>query len=297
MKPYQGQDNSVELDQQGRKNTLTTPGVALRVNRAERIVVLIDTPEGGYKVMQLMFEKKGGFFVNLAYHARVEGLLGAYTLPAGRSSELNLEHGGYTTVNRVKYSHHADGNAHFSQDRKIYTTVRKQSVPLLHARGHMFTLQLQGLENFERATEKDRNPGTIKRETLRFLFSDRVPQALKIVGRWYGEQNYLQVFADAPPGEYGPVVAMRTPEGANIDAMAVSPPVGNPFDRCVMLLSCHEVPMIEGRDPYLLFVGGFDASEDALDISRATSALFLQYGIEPFEDLRQQLGSLDYSPS
>jgi hypothetical protein len=48
----------------------------------------------------------------------------------------------------VKYAHHRDGEAHFSQTGRVYTHVRKRSVPLNEQIGHLWTIQLQGLNGF-----------------------------------------------------------------------------------------------------------------------------------------------------
>jgi hypothetical protein len=69
---------------------------------------------------------------------------------------VNIECGGKVTSHLVKYSHHPDGRAHFSQDGKILTAIKRQSIALDRQNGHMFTLYIQGLHALDVArTAKD----------------------------------------------------------------------------------------------------------------------------------------------
>ena len=45
---------------------------------------------------------------------------------------------GKTTTQKVKYTHHPDGEANFSEDGKIYTEIRSSACPFVDMEGHFF---------------------------------------------------------------------------------------------------------------------------------------------------------------
>jgi hypothetical protein len=47
----------------------------------------------------------------------------------------------------------------------------------------------------------------------------------------------------------------------------------------------------------MLFVGGFDPQEQAVDASRATSFLAFTYPADDFDELRERLGTVDLNAS
>jgi hypothetical protein len=102
------------------------------------------------------------------------------------STTLSLEPGGRVVSHRVKYTHHPDGQAHFSLDGHVRTEIRKKSIPLSSIDGHFFTLHVQGLNAFKRVdvTEKGR-PNTSKRIRITYLVDGPTPDAVKFVGRMY----------------------------------------------------------------------------------------------------------------
>lgn len=125
--------------------------------RSEKYVVAVEIGQHRYKILQIIFgEKDGSLFVNFPYFKYARGIVSVVTFPRGSShiAQLSLELGGKVTSHRVKYSHHPDGVAHFSQDGHVFSVVRKQSIPLAKAEGHVFTVQLQQAEAFESASEK-----------------------------------------------------------------------------------------------------------------------------------------------
>ena len=121
--------------------------MALRVFKSKRFVVSVKLRERRYKILQIMFSKRdGSIYINFPYYSDTRGLISLVTYPGDISTtHLRLEPGGRVTSHLVKYSHHQDGRAHFSQDGKIKTEVKKMSVPLTEINGHFFTVQIQGL--------------------------------------------------------------------------------------------------------------------------------------------------------
>lgn len=74
--------------------------------------------------------------------------------------------------------------------------------------------------------------------------------------------------------------------------------IGNPHDlsdQTLLFVTCHAIPRLDAkRDAAMIFVGGFDPPEQVTDSTRTTSMLALNYPAENFEELRGQLGSVDF---
>src|SRR5262249_34858572 len=132
-------------------------------------------------------ERDGSLIVSFPYGRHSEGLLSICNIPAGQATaQVSLVQQGKCTSHKVKYTHHPDGQAHFSQDGKIFTAVRRQSVPLNSIEGHVFTVQAAGLHEYQSATRsKDVARSTPNRANLPFPLGSELPQAIKIVGRLY----------------------------------------------------------------------------------------------------------------
>src|ERR1700676_4393613 len=124
--------------------------------RSERIVCVAKTDKVRMKVFQVFFGADGSLFVSFPYFHHRIGLLSSCFIPATgtRQAQVNLEQGGKVTSHLVKYSHHADGRAHFSQTGKIVTAIKRQSIALEKQHGHMFSLLIQGLHALEVADPK-----------------------------------------------------------------------------------------------------------------------------------------------
>jgi len=111
--------------------------------------------DGEAKVCQLQFGDDG-FFVHFPYHPDSQGVASRCVLPPQQTqTTVNLAASGYVTSHKVKYSHHVDGNCHFSQDGKVVTTVRNLARPLTSTAGHVFTLHVQGLGTYPGPKARD----------------------------------------------------------------------------------------------------------------------------------------------
>jgi hypothetical protein len=112
------------------------------------------------------------------------------------------------TSHRVKYSHHPDGRAHFSQDGKIFAAIKRQSISLDTQNGHMFTLYIQGLHALDVAkTAKDAERISANRSVINFQI-EPAAEAIKFVGRWL-DINKLRV--SEPNAIVGPRHTMVIP--------------------------------------------------------------------------------------
>lgn len=268
--------------------------------RSEKYVVAVGIGHRRYKTLQIIFGKKdGSLFVNFPYFKYVRGLVSVVTFPGGNkhTAELSLEPGGKVTSHRVKYSHHPDGIAHFSQDGRVYSVVRKQSIPLAKAEGHIFTVQLQQVDSFEEANEeKDRGRHTPTRTVLTFNFNQDTPEAVKIVGRWYSLaelKNRIYVIKETPV--LGPRVMCETPQGKRYFAFLLSSPQSFSTGEFVLILTCEKIDTLDKeRHSVLTFIGGLDEPNIINDLSKDTSFLALSYPASNYDDLAQRIGSIDY---
>jgi len=191
----------------------------------------------------------------------------------------------------VKYAHHTDGEAHFSQDGKVKTIIRKKSVPLEDYEGHLFSLHVRGLHDFDVPTDVEWNkPPGLKRTALTFTV-DQDQKALKFVGRVHSSA-WLQQRAQG--GLVSPAMDLVAPDGTMKKGFICSAPMGSPAQERCVVLTCEPFGVDEARQSSLLFVAGFDSKSAMEDPTVPVSFLALSYPAENFADLRDRLGSIDY---
>ena len=187
---------------------------------SKKIVLTIQVGAVRYKAFQIVFPLDGSLFVTFPYFRHRTGILAAATIPANGqiSSQVDLRVGGKIASHDVKYSHHSDGRAHFSQDGKVFTVVKRQSIALEKYQGHIFSVLIQGVEGFDQADDAKDTGYTPKRTSLTFGFATP-PDAVKFVGRWYdisrlplGEQQQSTV---------GPNFNLINPSGQQLPGSSV----------------------------------------------------------------------------
>lgn len=265
------------------------------VLRAERFVITAGTEQERYKLLQILFrEKEGGIYVDFPYFEYSQGLLGHYKIAASPdgTSTISLLQGGKTTSQRVKYSYHTDGEAHFSQDAKIRTEVRKKSVPLRQVEGHLFTVHLQGVRNFKPSGHRSNNG---KRFTFNLDLEDPFSGGIKVVGSWYAREKAAR---NNPGGKIiGPYVLWSRPDGPLSRGVLLAPPLNTPMGDYILALTCDPMPLFSTQQaPLLLAIGGFDEGPVASDPNHDTSILALYYTdrASSFDELSLLLGSVDF---
>jgi hypothetical protein len=267
-----------------------------RINpfRSERFVITCNVNNKKYKIFQIIFGSDGSLFVNFPYYLNSEGLVSLVKYPKNieQPTDLNLEPGGRVTSHLVKYTHHLDGEAHFSQDGLVKTEIRKKSIPLHGVNGHIFTTQLQGLKNFK--STNIRESSSIKRMILTFNLGDSEPDAIKIVGRIYSSEQVINRFRSKfPVSEIGPIAPMIV-RGKQYSAPFLSPPIHNPSDNYILTLTCEKVPKLDKQESTTLtFIGGFDSHDLINNLSADTTFLALCYPISNYEECKKQIGCID----
>jgi len=256
--------------------------------RAERIVCTVRVGQLRVKAFQVLFHKDGSFFISFPYFRHRIGLLSISSIPAtgSRESQVNLEHGGKVTSHLVKYSHHVDGRAHFSQDGKIFTTIKRQSIALDRQHGHIFSLLIQGLQALDPAQDELQSA---KRASVEFAMES--PEAIKFVGRWF-DVNAMR-FSNPTP-TIGPIVPGLDSDGNRSDQIFTASPFADAHH--VLAISCIPIPSLGTAPEIFLFYGGFSSSDFMADTAKEAGFLAFLYPVVDSEKLRERLGSVDFVP-
>jgi hypothetical protein len=243
------------------------------------------------KALQVIFRKDGSLFINFPYFRHRTGLLSSSAIPGNgqRQADVNLKQGGKVTSHLVKYSHHLDGRAHFSQDGKIVTAVKRQSVPLRRQEGHIFSLLIQGLNALEPADPVKDAITSTKRASIEFVMES--PEAVKVIGRWH---DVDKLRCSDPNSVVGPVVPTLDPDGVRSEAILVAGPYANA--RHVLAISCAPMRKLGSEPEVFVFYGGFDAPEAMTNPRKEAGFLAFIYPIGESEKTRQRLGNVDYVP-
>lgn len=77
----------------------------------------------------------------------------------------------------------------------------------------------------------------------------------------------------------------------------VAPPLGTPYSQFGFFMAPEEMaPLSTADDPCLIFLGGFDPADLALDHSKETSFLVLKYPCLNPDELRASIGAIDFTP-
>lgn len=269
------------------------PNELLKCYRSECYVIAVETPSHRSKVFQILFGKKdGSLFVNFPYYEHSNGVVSLMTwtpenLPP---TDLSLDNGGKITSHLVKYSHHPNGQTHFSQDGKVFTKVKKQSEPINNVEGHEFTIQLQGLSSFKKLEDGIKLHSTKRRATLKFTFIGE-PEAIKFVGYWYSQEAISKRLA----GHIGERCFINDHNGKSHVAFIISAPLGHAAEKRVLALYCEVIPRLDmNNETALTFIGGFDSDEIVNDLTRTTSFLALLYPVMNPNELIAKIGSIDF---
>lgn len=235
-----------------------------------------------FKICQIIFDLKGGFFLLLPYSKIPNGILSIEEITSGVLHHINLADHGKVTNNHIKFSYHPDGETHFSQDKKIFTTIRNKSEPLDSVSGHIFSLSYQGIEQFVEQETIDKNE---KKQNLIFDMTGMKDSA-KIVGRYYSEQHF---FENSFQKNFGPVFTSKNGEGNTSQHFLISPETKNNPTNHLINLSFSEIEQLNNENKEnLVFIGGFSFHDETI---RLISAL---YPATNYDSLINTIGTIDF---
>ncbi|MEK7993766.1 MAG: hypothetical protein AAB403_08195 [Planctomycetota bacterium] len=270
------------------------PSIGLTAHRHDKVTVSVRTSREHCKFLKIGWSKRdGSLFVHLPYFKHHHGLLARPMLRAGvETQQVSLEPTGKTASHHVKFTYHPDGEVHFSQDRKILTLIRKRSTPIAGVSGHAFTLICHGLADFEPVTSKRMGASGL---LLTFDLPGSPPEAVKIIGHLFVRAELRRAAPDLTPSSHGPVVPLRWPNGTIRRAFLLeNPHVVSP--KSILALTCEPLATFSSdSESTMVFYGGFDPANVALDLQEGTAMLALIYPAAGFKSLRTRVGSIDYT--
>ncbi len=261
---------------------------------AAKYVVTVEAGKNAYKIFQIIFNRgDGSLHVNFPYFIHKEGIVCEATIPGKVSFpyDLSLLPGGKTTKHQVKYSHHVSGETLFSQDGKVFTQIRKKSVPLRSQSGHLFTVLVWGIPSFDLASKTKDQVSNDKRSILTFAF-DETPLAIKIVGMWYSTQLLSARYIGG--NNFGPKAPLLSPDGRIREGLLLIDPFLDNGKEYALGLYCEKVPSEDTKEA-LTFIGGFDPPEIIEAQDRDTNLLALLYPAKDVDNVAKKIGSIDFS--
>lgn len=260
----------------------------ISVFRNEKFIIAAETPSGKFKLFQILCGRDGTIFVPFPYYEHSSAQLSEETMEAGRKFPSDLSVSGPLTLHRVKYTHHVDGEAHFSQDGKILTKIRRRANALPSHGGHIFTVQLQGLADFQRLKDSDLAK---KDRVVVCMRLESEPTSLKLVAHLYPASALSQRMSS--PVDCGPWIRVVRDQRMFAAAILAVGDSANPIGR-LLTLSFEEVPTVFSNQPSgLSFIGGFDAPETAFDHTKDTSFLVLISPAANLPEATQRFGTVD----
>jgi hypothetical protein len=248
---------------------------SLRAFGADTIVISVRNGTFHKKILQINFKSRdGSIFVSLPYVRLGVGRLGILEVPPGTPNSVQFGNQTSFTTHSVKYTHHPDGNAHFSQDGKIFTKIRKRSVPLASGSGHLFTAMVQGLEHFDDA-EPTSSPSR-KRQLVPIPLPEGTVAAVKLVAHLYSAQAVARRIQQ--PSMDSALVPVQRPDGTRTVGAVLATRVfrdGNPH---LLLVTADPIERVApSQDCFFMFMGGFDPPATAFDHSQTLRLLMMLY--------------------
>ena len=251
------------------------------------------------KLLLLIFGRDGSVYAQFPYFKASSGVLKELTFRTQPIFPTNIDttREAWVTGHLVKYSHHTDGEAHFSQDGNVKTVVRRKSFRLDGPTGHLFQLTAFNLDGFEHFEAKDVKP---HRPSIEFRVP-RMPQGVNVVAEWYRKSMFDGLIARSGEARVGPVLPLvNGATGDRVDHVLLSPPLEGKVSQHVLGLTCSEAEVPVGTtSPTAIFIGGWDHHE-VIDRTVApvhTGALFCTYPADAAALLNRDLESIDLRPS
>jgi hypothetical protein len=265
--------------------------VTLNPVTSKKIIIGVERDGDCRKLCQIMFLRDGSLTVSFPYFHQSECQLAIGTMPcAAVTPTLKIDKNVWASSHRVKYTHHLDGRAHFSQDGRIRTTVKRQAVPLTSAIGHLFTLSVQGLSDFKALPVDQRYPPSARRANVIFKMAGTPTNSLKIVGRIYERSQFLAILKNPEP-PVGPALTLMERNGRKHQGAMIS--TDGTSER-ILLLSIHSIPPLNQGRSSIIFIGGFDPPEIINDYSRTSDFLFMGSPVGDFQKLIAEHGTVDF---
>ena len=259
----------------GPRDASLVPHSVLPRIKADRVDFLLHS-SAIYKIFQVLLGRDGSIYVNLPYFQLGTGILSVVSMRpnASNSYDIDLKEGGKIASHLVKYSHHPNGKAHFSQTGRVASIIGRQACPLEDQDGHLFTIIFKDLGAFKTMN------GPIHKSTYEHAFAHIKGPGLedsdefKIVGYWTKLPRLL-----------------FSPREESINIV-------HPYREFThaLRITCVRSALPGQNGPTLMFLGGFDGAKIVNDLSQETGFIAFNYPIENAESLKKLLGSADWNP-
>lgn len=264
------------------------------IKRSESFNVIIDVTERRFRLLKIFFAKNGGIHVAFPSFHDSRGLLSEVAHGTGtKVADVSLTEEGFVTTHLVKYSHYPDGEAHFSQDGKIFTKVRRKAAGLKEIDGHLFTAYCRGLLAFEEHPAPPSNKAN-KTIEITYLRGSEPDAAVKLTGYLFSfDEAKRRCIKESGKGGIGII----NDDNEVRWGIMMSEPPGRTLSEHLLLLTYEDARLSGSTDPYLFFLGGFDPTPIVEDARQSTRFLTLMYPGADFERLRDELESIDFPGS
>jgi hypothetical protein len=249
--------------------------IELRAYAADRVVIGVRNERMHKKIFQINFKPKdGSIFVSVPYANLGMGRVGVVECPPGNPESLLFGNKAPVTAHSVKYTHHPDGEAHFSLDGKIFTQVRRKAVPLSAAGGHLFTVMIQGLHLFEELSQTD--IATPKRGIVSMPVPEGQIEALKFVGHLYSSMHFAEKLQI--PKMDSAFIPLLQPDGRRLVGVVLATKLKQKDQQYLLVVSVEQIKTIASHtDLFVSLIGGFDHPDIAFDHSQPMSFLMMMY--------------------
>lgn len=262
----------------------------LNVHKSEKFNILVKKNNKLFELFKIVFytnsNNQFAIFVTFPFFLKNQGILSSLTIPANQQTvkKLSLVPTGNLTNHLVKYTHWEDGNAHFSQDKQVLTTIKKMSAPLSTDPGHLFSIQLQGLGGFKNRTISQKKYGN-KAVDIEFAINDKL-EALKFTGWWVDSTHVTQ-----NKQVIGPVVSMQINDRSYKTGFALAP-IKPKYPNHFFLIAAEKIPYLnKNKHSLLSFAGGFDTNKTLKDDFSFLSFIYPTAG---YNKLARSVPTVDY---
>ncbi|MCC7186619.1 MAG: hypothetical protein IT185_10285 [Acidobacteria bacterium] len=254
--------------------------------------VVVDT--GWIRLCQVIFHTDGSVFVAFPDFKVADGILTVVRLlPDGNTARtIDFLREGKVTSHLVKYSHRPDGGVHFSQDRKVFTRIRRDA---------RFRLGDQIGRILELRANRPREGFLVSKKAMRgkphlmFGFSGDRPAALSLVFHWRRKSDVNEWNSGAPLGPKARIVHRVSNETS--PAFFVGQPFELPFQDHVLVITCNETAAFRGiESPAIILRGGADSdavSRPGLP-SPPSEFLAAMYPVGNRAELAEIIGTIDF---
>jgi hypothetical protein len=226
-----------------------------------------------YQVLKLVFGKDGSIYISNPYYEKANRLISSIALEGTGSQTQHgkYEHIGGALDDLIKTSLHTSGHSHTEKIAAGQKFVRKRGPSLREFTGHLFTIQLKGIQYFTPVAETSFVSKKRKEKiNLRLNFIDGLKY--KIVGMLSLKKAYLDAIPKLGTAKLGPVFHQTNPQGLQETNILISPSISDVFQEKVLVLQITETPEFSTpRASTWMLYTGFDHPNIVTDLSKSTS--------------------------